>query len=174
MPTPRFDYFESPGGFWLAQTSSPFAKETDAAFTVLVPFFAPKPSTLMTSPVFTRLRPQPSRSRSLMPTSSIAQLWLAPLSSFASMKTHACGLVHSSLVTVPVNLTGRLMSNSAANEWCAEADAAVRSHATPTAPANKAFIPKLLKILDHPACSDRHWMRLRLRSSVAPNFGRSA
>src|SRR6185436_18684605 len=157
-------YFDPPGGFWLAQTSSPvFANDTEAAFTVLVPFFAPKPSTLMTSPVFTLLRPQPSRSKSLMPTSSMAQLWALPLSSLASMKTHACGLVHSSLVTVPVNLTGRLMSNSAANEWCAEADVTVSSHATTTAPENKAFIPELLKILHQPACSDRHWMGLRLR-----------
>src|SRR5216110_3415250 len=60
----------------------------------------------MTSPVFTLSRPQPRRSKSLMPTSSIAQFWTPPLSSFASMKIHACGFVHSSLVTVPVKLTG--------------------------------------------------------------------
>ena len=48
------------------------------------------------------------------------------------MKIHACGFVHSSFVTVPVNLTGRLMSNSAANEWCDEAGTAARSDAAPT------------------------------------------
>src|SRR5262245_52893375 len=72
-------YFCSSRGT-LAQSSSPeLAKLTDTAFAVFVPFFAPKPSTSITSPSFTRPRPQPRRSRSLMPTSSTAQLSTLPL-----------------------------------------------------------------------------------------------
>jgi hypothetical protein len=122
----------------LAQSSSPeLANVTEAAFAVFVPFFAPNPSTLMTSPVLTLSRPQPSRSKSLIPTSSIAQFWTLPLSFLASMKSHACGFVYSIFVTVPVNLTGRLTSNSAANEWCDAAGAAASNHATPPKPRNQ-------------------------------------
>src|SRR5882724_9506020 len=37
-----------------------------------------------------------------------------------------CGLVHSTCVTAPVNSTGLLASNSAANEWCADMEGAAR------------------------------------------------
>ena len=37
------------------------------------------------------------------------------------MTSRACGLVHSSLTTVPVTVSGRFASNSAANEWWAAA-----------------------------------------------------
>src|SRR6267154_2057707 len=37
------------------------------------------------------------------------------------------GFCHSTLVTVPVNVTGLLASNSAAKEWCASTGTAARS-----------------------------------------------
>src|SRR6187399_2320139 len=42
-----------------------------------------------------------------------------------------CGLVHSILVTVPVNVTGRFESNSAEIEWCAPAGATIASAMNP-------------------------------------------
>src|SRR5436190_3486918 len=41
------------------------------------------------------------------------------------------GLVHSILVTTPVNVTGLLWSNSAETEWCAHAVAAIASASRP-------------------------------------------
>ena len=56
---------------------------------------------------------------------------LLPSSSSTSMKIHAWGFVNSTIVTVPVSAMGRLMSNSAANEWCGAAGAPASRHATP-------------------------------------------
>jgi hypothetical protein len=73
------------------------------------------------------------------------------------MKSHACGFVISILVTVPVNVTGRLTSNSAANEWCGAAGAAARRHATPTTPNDTRFMTGLLRILDRLTVGERLW-----------------
>src|SRR5437667_7445596 len=43
-----------------------------------------------------------------------------PWSSLTSRYTQMCGLAHSTLVTTPLRVTGLLMSNSAAKEWCAD------------------------------------------------------
>src|ERR1700730_17775524 len=49
-----------------------------------------------------------------------------------SMWIHACGLIHSIEVTVPVNFTGFCASYSAASEWCATTGTAARSKPPPT------------------------------------------
>src|SRR5205814_9123518 len=49
-----------------------------------------------------------------------------------------CGLAHSIFVTTPLRVTGLLMSNSAAKEWCAASGRASRSGRT--APINMRFM----------------------------------
>src|SRR5690349_1473163 len=44
----------------------------------------------------------------------------APFAPFTSIQKCMCGLVHSTLVTVPDMVSGLLESYSAANEWCAD------------------------------------------------------
>src|SRR5262245_19797709 len=48
-----------------------------------------------------------------------------PSAFFTFIWSQTCGLVHSILVTVPVNSTGFFASNSAAKAWWADTDTAV-------------------------------------------------
>src|SRR6186713_1973798 len=54
---------------------------------------------------------------------SIIQRVTFPSVPFTSMWIHACGLIQSIFVTVPLSFTGFVESNSAANAWCAQRDA---------------------------------------------------
>src|SRR5437867_9796776 len=73
------------------------------------------PSTVTWSPIFTVFRVQPARVKALgLPISSV-HCFIWPLSSFALTCRYACGFVHSTLLTVPVSVTGFVQSYSAAN-----------------------------------------------------------
>ena len=54
------------------------------------------------------------------------------------MCTHACGLIHSILVTGPRNVTGAFASNSEEKAWWASSEAPVLSNTAPT-PAIQGF-----------------------------------
>ena len=54
-----------------------------------------------------------------------------PSSPLTSMWTQACGLIHSTFVTVPRNLTGLFASNSAPNAWWARTGAAASNKPIP-------------------------------------------
>ncbi len=57
----------------------------------------------------------PCRNRLFGDPASIIQFSTVPSGFFTAMCIQACGLIHSIFVTVPVNLTGFLASNSEAN-----------------------------------------------------------
>src|SRR5688572_29312637 len=79
------------------------------------------------------LRFQPCRISAFGAPPSTAHCCFSPVAVVTSMCSHECGLLNCIFVTTPSSLIGRLMSNSAANEWCATTGAAT---ATSMAPPN--------------------------------------
>src|SRR5688572_17807659 len=53
------------------------------------------------------------------------------------MCSHECGLLNCIFVTTPSSFIGRLMSNSAANEWCATTGAAIAASKPPPRTLNQ-------------------------------------
>src|SRR5262249_18524534 len=71
-------------------------------------------STVIWSPIFKVFRFHPARVSAFgLPISSV-HVFIWPFWSFASMYNMACGFVHSTLLTVPVRVTGLVQSYSAA------------------------------------------------------------
>src|SRR4029450_6272271 len=63
---------------------------------------------------------------------SIIHSTTVPFSSLTSKWNHEWGLIISHFVSVPRNLNGLLISNSAEKAWCANTGRAARSRPTPT------------------------------------------
>src|ERR1700681_4656818 len=99
----------------------------------IAPSLAWSPSTVITVPARSDCLLKPRRSSALGAPASTIQLSTLPSGFLMSMWIHACGLIHSIDVTVPVNFTGFWASYSAANEWCATTGTAANSRPTPTA-----------------------------------------
>src|SRR5882672_980550 len=81
------------------------------------PSFAWKPSTMILMPTGSEFLLQPRRISAFGAPPSTAHRSTFPSGPVASMWIQECGLVHSTLKTVPLILTGLFASNSAANEW---------------------------------------------------------
>ena len=100
----------------------------DVAFASRLPSLARLPSTVMRSSAFIESRFHPKRSSAFGPPISSAQFTTAPVcSSGTSMYIKMCGLVHSTFVTLPVNVIGFDTSYCTGNEWCAYAGSAAAS-----------------------------------------------
>src|SRR6202140_312483 len=85
----------------------------------------------MTVPANSDCLLKPRRSSALGAPASTIQFSTLPSGFLMSMWIHACGLIHSIEVTVPVNFTGFWASYSAANEWCAMTGTAARRRPAP-------------------------------------------
>src|SRR5262245_57096643 len=97
----------------------------------------------------------PERSRVLgVPPSTIHSV-VVPSGFTLATCTQACGLIHSTRITLPRSSTGRLPSNSAAKAWCARAapPAAAMLSTAPTAPAIKSFFVFIPRLQTPDACS---------------------
>src|SRR3990167_5298157 len=92
---------------------------------------------MISVPGFSELRSMPERRRVLGVPPSTIQAVVVPSLLTLAMCTQACGLIHSTRVTLPRSSTGALPSNSAAKAWCARATppAAATLSAAPMAPA---------------------------------------
>src|SRR6185436_5516330 len=99
--------------------------------------FAWKPSTCTFVPAGTELRFQPWRISAFGAPPSTAHCCFSPVAVVTSMCSHECGLLNSIFVTTPSSLIGRLMSNSAANEWCATTGAATAASKPPPRTLNQ-------------------------------------
>src|SRR5215472_1757482 len=86
---------------------------------LLEPSFARCPEMVSTSPSFNWLLVIPRRCSMPGGEAEKPQLLTLPFSSFTSRYSQIWGLVHSSLVSTPVNFTGLVVSNSAVYAWCA-------------------------------------------------------
>src|SRR5678816_460277 len=99
--------------------------------------FAWKPSTCTFVPGTTELRFQPLRINAFGAPPSTAHCCFSPVAVVTSMCSHECGLLNCIFVTTPSSLIGRLMSNSAANEWCATTGAATAASKPPPKTLNQ-------------------------------------
>src|SRR6185436_6807221 len=99
--------------------------------------FAWKPSTWTMVPAGTELRFQPCRISAFGAPPSTAHCCFSPVAVVTSMCSHECGLLNSIFVTTPSSLIGRLMSHSAANEWCATTGAATAASKPPPRTLNQ-------------------------------------
>src|SRR6188508_177353 len=99
--------------------------------------FAWKPSTCTFVPATTELRFQPLRINAFGAPPSTAHCCFSPVAVVTSMCSHECGLLNCIFVTTPSSLIGRLMSNSAANEWCATTGAAIAASKPPPRTLNQ-------------------------------------
>src|SRR5262245_34828532 len=99
--------------------------------------FAWNPSTWTFVPCVTELRFQPCRISASCGPPSTAHCCFSPVAVVTSMCSHECGLLNSIFVTTPSSLIGRLMSNSAANEWCAMTGAATAATKAPLRTLNQ-------------------------------------
>jgi hypothetical protein len=86
-------------------------------------------------PIFTASRVKPRRNNVFGVAPSIIHGVVVPSAFLTSMCSHECGLIHSIFTIVPFSVTGRLASNSAANEWCAATGCAPTQRSR--APANE-------------------------------------
>ena len=136
-----------------ANTWRPSASVTDRALATVASVLEWKPEMVTTCPGLSEFRFQPRRIRPFGGPSSKSQCTILPLSSLTSMKTRACGLVHSSLVTVPVTVNGRFESYSAANEWWAESEPAPMSGAQADSARKIIDLPLMLLL---PGCAVEH------------------
>jgi hypothetical protein len=93
---------------------------------------------------------KPRRSRAFGAPASIIQLSTLPSGFFTSMWIHACGLIHSMVVTVPVNFTAFDASYSAAKEWCATTGTAASSRPTPVTIVNSLVFIGSLRFSSEP------------------------
>ncbi len=80
----------------------------ESAFASGLPVFAFQPCTVTSAPVVSPTCGQPCASSASRLPNSTFQLITLPAASFTSMNRYTCGLVHSTLVTVPTSLTGWL------------------------------------------------------------------
>src|SRR5205823_4232151 len=97
------------------KSSRPSGNLMERPFATGPPAFARKPVISTSVPALIVSVLQPSRIRALGAPSSKRQLVVVPSASLTSTYSHACGLVNSIFVTVPLTLTGLFTSNSAAN-----------------------------------------------------------
>src|SRR5262249_6171035 len=105
------------------------------------PSFAWNPSTITSVPAGNEAFVMPRRSREFGAPPSIIQLVTVLSEFFTSTWIQACGLIHSTLVTVPRRCNGRDESNSAAKAWCAHAGPAPSNNPSPAA------LQKILRML---------------------------
>src|SRR5512140_1796068 len=103
-----------------------------------LPSFIGRNETVTAAPGLSVVRVQPRRARKFGLMPSNAHVSVPPPAFLTSTHTQICGLVQSTLLTVPVTVFSVVRSHGA-NEWCAEARplpaASIRHVSAATTPA---------------------------------------
>src|SRR6266516_604856 len=105
----------APGADPPINTFRPSRYSTKTPTHLLSPLLAWYAKTLISVPIGKLVFVMPFLKRLVGGPPSIPQLTTLPSGPFTSIHSQACGLINSTLVTVPCKLSGRFSSNAAAN-----------------------------------------------------------